>query len=160
MNFSQMFFSFDGRLNRARWWLASIILAVVAIVLLLLAFMMLGVSWTMARATSSGGLATLVVTAIIAYPATAIMVKRLNDRDRPSWMAAVFWAPSVLSILGGLFGLTETMGQMGGMQVPVPTTLGWIINIAGMIIGIWALIELGILRGTAGPNQHGPDPLA
>jgi uncharacterized membrane protein YhaH (DUF805 family) len=26
-------------------------------------------------------------------------------------------------------------------------------------IGIWALIELGILKGTTGPNQHGPDPL-
>ena len=27
-------------------------------------------------------------------------------------------------------------------------------------INLWALIELGILRGTNGPNRFGPDPLA
>ena len=159
MNFSQMFFSFDGRINRAKWWLASLILAVVAIVVVFLAMMLLG-GWMTARATTGGAIAMVVVTVIMAYPATAIMIKRLNDRDRPSWMAAVFWAPSVLSLLGGLFGLTETVREMGGVQMPAPTPLGWIISIAGFIIGIWALIELGILRGTAGPNQHGPDPLA
>jgi uncharacterized membrane protein YhaH (DUF805 family) len=29
-----------------------------------------------------------------------------------------------------------------------------------MIVGIWFFIELGCLRGTAGDNQYGPDPLA
>ncbi len=160
MNISQLFFSFEGRLNRAKWWLASLILAVVAIVLVLLALMALGVSWMMARATTGGALATLVVTVLIAYPATAIMIKRLNDRDRPTWMAAVFWAPSVLSLLGELAGLTMTMHDYGGVSMPAPTALGWIINIASFVIGIWAIIELGILRGTDGPNPHGPDPLA
>ena len=28
------------------------------------------------------------------------------------------------------------------------------------LIGIWALIENGFLRGTEGPNRFGPDPLA
>jgi uncharacterized membrane protein YhaH (DUF805 family) len=27
-------------------------------------------------------------------------------------------------------------------------------------ISLWLLIELGFLRGTVGPNQYGPDPLA
>jgi uncharacterized membrane protein YhaH (DUF805 family) len=27
------------------------------------------------------------------------------------------------------------------------------------ILGIWALIWFGCLRGTVGPNQYGPDPL-
>jgi uncharacterized membrane protein YhaH (DUF805 family) len=33
---------------------------------------------------------------------------------------------------------------------------------AGLVsfaISIWALVELGFLRGTPGPNQYGPDPL-
>jgi uncharacterized membrane protein YhaH (DUF805 family) len=24
---------------------------------------------------------------------------------------------------------------------------------------VWALVEIGFLRGTVGPNQYGPDPL-
>jgi len=28
-----------------------------------------------------------------------------------------------------------------------------------VIGGLWLLIELGFLKGTAGPNQYGPDPL-
>jgi uncharacterized membrane protein YhaH (DUF805 family) len=26
-------------------------------------------------------------------------------------------------------------------------------------ITIWAIVELGFLRGTIGPNRYGPDPL-
>jgi uncharacterized membrane protein YhaH (DUF805 family) len=33
----------------------------------------------------------------------------------------------------------------------------WLIPVIGWI---WALIELGFLLGTDGPNQYGPDPLA
>ena len=33
----------------------------------------------------------------------------------------------------------------------------WLIPVIGWI---WALIELGFLLGTAGPNKYGPDPLA
>jgi uncharacterized membrane protein YhaH (DUF805 family) len=41
----------------------------------------------------------------------------------------------------------------------VPTGIGWVINLLSFVIGIWALVDLGILKGTAGPNRHGPDPL-
>jgi uncharacterized membrane protein YhaH (DUF805 family) len=27
------------------------------------------------------------------------------------------------------------------------------------VLGIWGFVELGCLRGTAGPNRFGPDPL-
>ena len=27
-------------------------------------------------------------------------------------------------------------------------------------ITVWAIVELGFLRGTLGPNRYGPDPLA
>jgi uncharacterized membrane protein YhaH (DUF805 family) len=34
-----------------------------------------------------------------------------------------------------------------------------ILQLASLAVSIWALVELGFLRGTSGPNQHGPDPL-
>lgn len=38
---------------------------------------------------------------------------------------------------------------------------GWFLLIGLIpIVNFWLLIELGFLRGTEGPNQYGPDPLA
>ena len=39
---------------------------------------------------------------------------------------------------------------------------GWwvLINLVPFIGWLWALIENGFLRGTAGPNRYGADPLA
>jgi uncharacterized membrane protein YhaH (DUF805 family) len=34
-----------------------------------------------------------------------------------------------------------------------------ILDLIGAAIAIWALIEIGFLRGTKGPNNYGPDPL-
>jgi uncharacterized membrane protein YhaH (DUF805 family) len=39
---------------------------------------------------------------------------------------------------------------------------GWwtLIGLVPIIGGIWLIVELGILEGTKGANQYGPDPLA
>jgi uncharacterized membrane protein YhaH (DUF805 family) len=34
-----------------------------------------------------------------------------------------------------------------------------IMGVAGLAISVWALVELGFLRGTPGDNAYGPDPL-
>jgi len=36
---------------------------------------------------------------------------------------------------------------------------GFVLGLASFVISIWALVEIGFLRGTVGPNQYGPDPL-
>lgn len=35
----------------------------------------------------------------------------------------------------------------------------WVLVEFVPIIGFWALVELGFLKGTDGPNRFGPDPL-
>lgn len=166
MDFS-IFTGFEGRINRAKWWIGIIILVVVAIIINLILNAVLGVSsvdptqpdWikTMVRKMS---IAQLITLAIVIYPGLALAIKRLNDRDRPRWFAYLFYAPSVLTILAGLAGLTMSITDVGGVQMPANSTIGWILSILSIVVGIWALVELGILKGTEGPNQHGPDPLA
>ena len=56
----------------------------------------------------------------------------------------------VLQSFTSLVGLTGDMYSRG--------VLDYLFGIAGLIIGIWFLVELGFLRGTIGPNQYGPDP--
>ena len=171
MDWKFLYTSFEGRIGRQQWWLGSIALVVVAIILYIIVMPVIGLSM-MGGFDPAGGpgammgmmrkaaFAHLVLTAIFAYPVTALMRKRLNDRDRPAWFVYVFWAPTVLGILLGLTGMGYTVADMGGMTVPAPSSLGWIVNLASLVIGLWALVELGILRGTAGQNQHGPDPAA
>jgi len=37
-----------------------------------------------------------------------------------------------------------------------PAQLGfWLL---GLLLWIWALVELGFMKGTQGPNRYGPDP--
>jgi len=38
--------------------------------------------------------------------------------------------------------------------------LGSFLSFACLAAFLWAVIELGIMKGTEGPNQHGSDPLA
>ena len=34
-----------------------------------------------------------------------------------------------------------------------------VLSLASLAISIWAIVELGCLKGTTGPNMYGPDPL-
>ncbi len=160
MDWKWLLFSFDGRINRAKWWLVVLILVIISAIIWLLILPILGFSvWSMGS-TFAASLISLIVTLIFAYPATAAMVKRLNDRERPMWLAAVFWAPTILTLLAQLFGLAATPQDVGGQPIAMPTKLCLVLNLLTLVVGIWALIELGVLKGTTGPNRHGPDPLA
>jgi uncharacterized membrane protein YhaH (DUF805 family) len=73
----------------------------------------------------------------------AVATKRLHDRDKSAWWLLLFYAlPAVLGNVG------DAAGGIGGM-----------LSLVGVAISIWAMVELGFLRGTPGPNRYGPDPL-
>jgi uncharacterized membrane protein YhaH (DUF805 family) len=95
-------------------------------------------------------IATLILQVILLYPSYALSAKRFQDRDKPGGLA----------LIGIGLGILQTLARLVGLSNPFnPTAIDWILNIALLIVGIWYLIELGILRGTIGPNQYGPDPL-
>ena len=41
-----------------------------------------------------------------------------------------------------------------------PSILVLVLGLAGVVISLWALVELGFLPGTKGENRFGPDPKA
>src|SRR5690348_15099714 len=99
---------FDGRINRAKWWLGTLIIVVAAIILYFILAAILGASAVatdpaqIASVMRTAAILQLILLVLVAYPTTAIMIKRLNDRDRPRYFTYIFWAPSVLSAIGGL----------------------------------------------------------
>ena len=138
MDWKFIFLSFQGRLNRKPYWLGTIAL---------LSLVIIGVFGVMFL-TGGGGVAAIgVIYLLLLWPTLAIGVKRLHDRNRSAWWLVVFYVvPTLLNVLGA-----------GGDGDGVGAT---IFGLASLAISIWALVELGFLRGTVGANRYGPDPLA
>src|SRR5262245_50540211 len=137
-----LFFGFQGRINRAKWWLAILIYVVAASLIIGL---VLGVEEAVATPTLSANWIIAVLLYIpILISAIALGIKRLHDRNKSGWWLVLFYVvPYALQGIGTLMG----------------EGIGMVLSLIGGAISIWALVELGILRGTIGANQYGPDPV-
>ncbi|HET7411206.1 MAG TPA: DUF805 domain-containing protein [Pararhizobium sp.] len=154
MDWRYLYTSFDGRINRKPFWLASIVMIIVAIFLSIVIVMPVS-----AASTTLGALASLVLSLVFLYPALALGVKRLHDRGKSGIFMAIFIAPGLISQAAALFGLTGSEQVLAGQSIYLPNTLGWLLNLLSLAVGIWALVTLGFLKGTSGANKYGPDPL-
>lgn len=160
-----LFLSFDGRIPRAKWWLGVIALFIALIVANMLVAAIFGTGFF-------GGLISLVIMLAALYPAFALGAKRLADRGKPPLpRLAFFYGPGLLLSVMQTFGIgfrpmqmrmpdIEGMpaGQFGGMDAMVPGPLGSIVGFLALVAAIWALVELGILKGDDAANQYGPPP--
>ena len=68
------------------------------------------------------------------YVAVCVLAKRLHDRGRSGW-----WAAAIL------IGFNFTW--------PYPDSL---IGAVGLVVVVWAAVELGWMKGEEGANRHGP----
>jgi uncharacterized membrane protein YhaH (DUF805 family) len=144
-----LYTSFDGRINRAPYWLWSIILGIISLVVTIAAIYVAG--GAILEPDTRTKTVMLFVQLVTLYPSAALMVKRLHDRNRPGYFAAFILVPLVLK------SLTDALGMSGD---PVnQNAIDYLFLLVFVVIGIWFFIELGCLRGTVGPNQYGPDPL-
>ena len=133
---ARLWFGFSGRANRAKWWLVTVINVVIIAVLTGVAVVGDSVAlWV----------GFVIVLFALWVSSVAIAIKRLHDRGKSGWWVLVF-----IFVPGLLQGLGSRLGD------PVPMM---ILGLAGLAISIWALVELGFLRGTQGDNAYGPDPL-
>jgi len=130
-----LLFSFQGRINRAKYWIAAVVYAAAMIVLF-------GLGFFFNFAALFFVVAAMAFIAIL-VSGVAVGIKRLHDRDKSGWWLAAFYL--VPALLDGA-------GRTTGSAV--------IFGLASLAVSIWAIVELGFLRGTPGPNQYGPDPLA
>jgi uncharacterized membrane protein YhaH (DUF805 family) len=147
MNFdvNRLYLTTDGRIGRQEFWMGIVGLIVVGIVASILIGAVLG--WM----SMASRIVTFILQLILAYPSYCLMAKRFQDRDKPATYAAAIVGINILFSLLSLIGVTGDPAQ--------PNTLGVIFGLIMAAIGIWIIIELGILRGTVGQNQYGPDPV-
>jgi uncharacterized membrane protein YhaH (DUF805 family) len=75
---------------------------------------------------------------VLLYAGACVLSKRLHDRGRSGWWAALI-----------LFALVAVW----------PTPHGFGALIFTLVLG-WAVIELGVMQSETGANRFGPSPLA
>jgi uncharacterized membrane protein YhaH (DUF805 family) len=133
----------DGRINRAKYWIGAVVLTLASMLGTGLAVAAFGVSDTSVRLT-------VLIAFLLVYPTYALMAKRFQDRDKPGWTALYALVP--------IYGINfmQTFGSIGKAEPGMVSTL---LDLVIVGLSLWLLIELGILKGTQGPNRFGPDPL-
>jgi uncharacterized membrane protein YhaH (DUF805 family) len=147
MNPIDLLFGFEGRVGRAQFWLALLIWFIVFVVVTLLGLLVS----TSLDAWINVNLIFVVVFVILLVP---VGIKRLHDRNRRGWwILLLLGGPTVAFLLGQMFAADELDGD------EIPTAI-MVVQYAGLAILLWALLELGFIRGTIGANPHGPDPVA
>jgi uncharacterized membrane protein YhaH (DUF805 family) len=137
------YLSFQGRANRKRYWLTSLSI-----------FGLLFVSALFTAALSVLPLLGLVVISIwlvLFVASTANGARRLHDRGKSAWWLLLFYAvPMLLTIPAELASYSDDVGFKAAAAF---------LALIGLPFSIWAFVELGCLKGTAGPNKYGDDPL-
>ena len=170
MDYARFLFRFDGRITRAKYWLATLILLCWMIFTLLslshladlfgitagpFSVDLGGISASIelpentpaaARALWFPLAVNIAMTCLFAWPYAAVSIKRLHDRNKGGWWIIPF------IVATGLY--SEFGDRLSGFQVKP------LVGLATFVLFIWSLAEMYFLRGTHGPNRFGPDPLA
>jgi uncharacterized membrane protein YhaH (DUF805 family) len=118
MNWQWLFASFEGRINRAKFWIGSLVLWVLWI-------LVNGVLWTMFGVRYSEGelpspvmgpvawLVWVIIAIALTYATLAVWAKRWHDRDKSGWWSLIALVP----IVGAIWILVE-LGCLPGTEGP------------------------------------------
>jgi uncharacterized membrane protein YhaH (DUF805 family) len=161
-------FKFDGRINRAKYWLAGLIIVCWIIFLLALLSVPIGYLFGLPdkisfdldnifavfdpqfyRTFSPSELGAIIMQAIVSpfvlwiFLATA--VKRLHDRDMSGWWIIPFFA--VPSLYHQFADRLPDSYLLGFVTWPISACY------------LWGIVELYFLPGTRWTNRFGPNPL-
>jgi uncharacterized membrane protein YhaH (DUF805 family) len=140
MDWAYLLNSFEGRISRKTFWIGMAVLVSAEILGHLVA------------QTLQGDRLSAIVDLAFTYPEFAIATKRAHDRDLPIWILFIFFGGGAMLDLLTVLQLTGTDDQ--------PSALSLVIAVPFTVLLVALLIELGFRRGTIGPNQYGPDPVA
>jgi len=136
------FFSFKGRIPRKHYWISTLVIISLAILAFAIGFGLLELGIGMVAAFALPA----ILFAVIVVASFSIGLRRLHDRNKGwRWLIPFYILPTILD--------AERLGLAAN------SLLFWVVTAIGLGLSIWALVDLGFLRGTDGPNEYGEDPL-
>jgi len=166
MDWNWYLFRFEGRINRAKMWLAVLVILCWMIFLGVLIVTVgsafggptsfeLGLSDILRmldpatyRSLSPTGLvqagAKAIVMALFLWVCLATSIKRLHDRDRSGWWIVPFSAVPI-------FNERPDWLELSYAELP--------LGLAALALCIWGFVEMYFLKGSRKTNRFGPNPL-
>jgi uncharacterized membrane protein YhaH (DUF805 family) len=171
-----LLFSFEGRINRAKF-LIAVLITFCWQMFLVISWATIGVIFELPTSQLAEAilpipfsfefinddppwkaavftlLATIPINISFAWVVAATLVKRLHDRDKSGWWAALLYGVPYLYLtyIRLCYHLDISVGA--------PTLLA-VLAVPVYVLALWGLIELYFLMGTDGRNRFGRDPLA
>jgi uncharacterized membrane protein YhaH (DUF805 family) len=137
-------FSFEGRISRKSFWLSGLAILGVCLLVMVGLVAVVGMeSFDSKKGALSNKIISLYTIASLPFywPAFALYLKRLHDFGQGK---------------GGLWPLVILSGLSAGLSLAD-------FDIGSQLVAVVAtglFIFVGCIKGTLGPNQYGPDPLA
>ena len=117
MDWQWLFSSFEGRINRAKFWIGSLVLWVLWILVNVVLSTIFGMHYAAGDIFPVMGPAAWFVWVIIAIALTfaslAVWAKRWHDRDKSGWWSLIMFVP----IVGAIWILVE-LGCLPGTEGP------------------------------------------
>ena len=140
----EFLFGASGRINRAKYWRSVVLFGVAGLLTAIILFTAAGIAAPL----------FIIMIVLVFVPwllwGFSITTERLHDREKSAWWLVVFY------LVPGVLGQLATAGWFAGAM---GTVLDYVLALTGFALTIWGFVEIGCLRGTAGPNTYGPDPL-
>ncbi len=141
----EFLFGASGRINRAKYWRSTLLFTVAGLMAAVILFTAAGIAAPL----------FIIMVVLVLVPwllwGLSVTTERLHDRDKSAWWLVVFYL--VPGALGQFAKAAWVAGATG-------TVLHYILALASFALTIWGFVEIGCLRGTAGSNTYGPDPLS
>ncbi len=130
---TQKYCCFKGRASRSEFWWFCLFTLIMNFVVALLASLL----------PALGSIVSAVQALWLLLPTVGVTTRRLHDRNFSGWWQALPLAAALPAVAGAVL------------------EADWLLMLAGSAAGLaslWLLIFYA-LKGTAGPNRFGPDPL-
>jgi uncharacterized membrane protein YhaH (DUF805 family) len=140
----QFLFGASGRINRAKYWRSVLFFILAGLMTAVILF----------TPPSIAAPLFIIMVVLIFIPwllwGFSVTTERLHDRGKSAWWLVVFYL--VPGVLGQLAKAAWHAGGAGAV-------LHCLLALAGFALTTWGFVEISCLRGTAGSNPYGPDPL-
>jgi len=150
MTAAELLFSTQGRIGRGAYWAGALGIAALGFLSSLILWRIYGPYLYFG---AGGRFAVFALTILLAYPSYCVMAKRFQDQNESAVFALIGPGLSVLNATLILFAVE--------LDDPWhPLALVRLVLYAQVLVGIFYLIALGCVRGTASPNRYGPNPNA
>jgi len=152
MNLRDLLLSSQGRIPRSTYWYYALAVAALNIPLAILTYAV-----SNPDVLSVISCISVIFGLLLFYPGLMVAIKRCHDRNRSGWFLLVSYVPiGIWLLLYGIMFVTVSYGSGAAESLFwAITCMMWI----SLIPTLWVFVEVAFLRGTAGPNKYGPDPL-